>query len=71
MQVDYGGAIFRGKNYTSCEARKTVFLFGIQLNYKSLNNNAFQTSIALHLLTQNKWPQEEEPDNVIHSVMNM
>jgi len=72
MQVDYGGgAICRGKKYVSREAGNTVLLFGIKFNYKSLNNNEFQTSIALQLLTQNKWSQEEDPDNVTHSVMNM
>jgi len=65
------GGNFQEEKICICEAGKIVLLFGIKLNYKSLNNNAFQTSISLQLLTQNEWPQEEEPDNVTHSALNM
>jgi hypothetical protein len=41
------GDFFRGEKCGSCEARNTVLLFGIELNYISSNHLEFQTSIAL------------------------
>jgi hypothetical protein len=52
----------------SCEVGNMVLLFGIKLNYQSLNHLKFQTSIALQLLAQNERPQEEDSDGVTQSV---